>query len=409
MHILELLAVFLQVGYTERSSECISTLSIFALGNLDVDDTDGFGPEIYSMPTPRPGLYRVAVNAYRIDGIPTTATVQITVGGSLTEFSGSYTFTSEDFNDTNGNPAGANPAAFWNTHTFEIGDLSIVEVKSSTTTTGLAAGEAAFTTASGENEITVTVDAPESIPDDSIKYEINEVNEDFEVDTSSLSGRVVTFQAAHKPLLSLTSPDSMPLEYEIVAFTLNEEGERDLESPPVRIKQDVRSQIRQEYVDKRDFFPGFARTTPARNDIIDASQFVQGTGNFAFSELAAWSDYPGLGVIDDSVNIANAVRTAWGKPLLVTSGWRNPRRNDGLNESSINSFHQTGDAVDLNPSFSENNWPDSVPGCLDPPGKAIESYAEAQEALTCLAEMTLNLTIYDLLFHANHLHIERDP
>jgi len=373
---------------------------------IDVDDIDGFGPEIFSLPSPPKGTYRVGINSYSLNGLAsTTATVKIQVG-SLTVFTGSYLFTGDDFNASNG--VGSNSATFWDCHTFEIGELAIVSVQTQQPTQDLE--EAIFTTAQGENMITITTEAPESVSDSSILYEIKEVNENFDIDTSSKSGRTITFEAKHKPLVSLTSPSSRPLEYEIVAYTLDDEGARALESVPVRIKQDIRSQIRQEYVDKRDFFPTFQRPTPSRESIIDASQFVQGSGKFSFGELAAWSDYgPGLAVIDDSVNIANAVRAAWGKPLRVTSGWRNPRRNDSLSASAQNSFHQTGDAVDLNPAWTRANWPASVSGCLDPPGKNIATYAEAQEALTCLAKKTLDNAVYDLIFHANHLHIERDP
>ena len=50
--------------------------------NLDIDDTDGFGPENINIDTPANGTYRVAAYAYRGTG---TVTVRIYCGGSTTE------------------------------------------------------------------------------------------------------------------------------------------------------------------------------------------------------------------------------------------------------------------------------------------------------------------------------------
>ena len=49
---------------------------------IDVDDTDGFGPEIFSFSNPIPGRYRVAVDSFRIEGVTTTATLQVSVSGN---------------------------------------------------------------------------------------------------------------------------------------------------------------------------------------------------------------------------------------------------------------------------------------------------------------------------------------
>jgi len=374
-------------------------------GRLDRDDVDGFGPEVFTLPNPPRGTYRVAVDAYRIDGTPTVGSLTVRVG-SREIFTGTYRFTAQDYNATGGNPIGANPAAFWDAHRFGIGDLVIVEIR---THQQSAQDEAIFTTHDDENDIQVRVDALDTIADADIHFEIREVPEDFEIDTSSLTGRNITFQAAHEPLQGLTNPRmSHRLTYRIVAYTLDQNNARDLESDPEVLTQEERSQIRQEYVDKRDFNNTFVRATPGRASIIDAGGYQQQPGeHFTFNEYSAWSDFgPGLAVIGASRTIANAMRTAWGYPLRITSGWRNPRRNDSLTGSSINSYHQTGDAVDLNPSQNSANWPASVPGCLD--GQQITTYAQAQEALTCLAGTTLDSGTYDTLFHLNHLHIEAE-
>ena len=86
---------------------------------IDVDDTDGYGPEIFSYLSPVPGTYRVAVDAYLINESPTTASLEISVGGKIV-FSGSYLFTESDSNNSNGKPVGANPNAFWDAFTFQV-------------------------------------------------------------------------------------------------------------------------------------------------------------------------------------------------------------------------------------------------------------------------------------------------
>ncbi|HJL14980.1 MAG TPA: hypothetical protein RMH99_04950 [Sandaracinaceae bacterium LLY-WYZ-13_1] len=72
---------------------------------LDIDDTDGFGPENINITTPEPGTYRVAVHNYRGTG-PNAVTVRIYCGGSTTtprrtfgpvDLRGRGTSTSNDF------------------------------------------------------------------------------------------------------------------------------------------------------------------------------------------------------------------------------------------------------------------------------------------------------------------------
>eukprot|EP00978_Attheya_sp_CCMP212_P047651 scaffold422888_cov83-Attheya_sp.AAC.1 len=372
---------------------------------IDVDDVNGFGPEIFTFSDPVPGTYTVAVDSYRIGGIQTTASLTITVG-SLLIFSGSYVFTADDFNASGG--TGPSTAAFWDATSFEVGELIITQVS---TQIASPASEAIFTTAPDENLITIVTKAPESIPDSSILYEVSEVNENFSIDTTALSGRVVSFEAAHSPVSAgdFKSKKSTALEYKITAYSVDGDGNRQYESEPAFIKQDLRSWIRQEYIDKKSIFTSFARATPERDVLLDASQYVKGeTEKFTFSEYARYSDFaPAIAVIDRSRIIANTLREAWGDRLVITSGWRNPRRNDRLTGSSKNSFHQSGDALDFNPWSTSANWPDNVPGSLC--GANITSFSEAQEALTCVAKSVLPDATYDFRFHLNHLHIEYDP
>lgn len=338
---------------------------------LDIDDTDGFGPETFTYPTPISGEYQAQLVYYSDHGNgSTTANLVITVG-SQQIFSGSRTLVDGET---------------WNAHTFTIEDFSIASV---------SPNNGVFTTANGENQIIVTLNVPAGIDPATITFSVEEVNEAHVVSTPTgvdANGEQ-TITLTHEPLQSLTQPASRKLKYRITA---NAGGEQ---TDPVEIEQDVRSQIRQEYVDKRDFQPSFAVSTPSRGQIITAAGFPASVTNFGFDEFSRYSDYgPTYAVINRSVNIAQTLRTAWNFPLSVTSGWRNPRRNDGLSPtSSVNSLHQSGDAVDLNPSFNRANWPATA-----------STYAQAQQQLTALARTTFNAD-YDILFHANHLHIEYDP
>lgn len=386
--------------------------------------------------------YKVQVcqnDPYYCEETPTTALLEISVGGEIV-FSGSYLFTASDTNESEGNPVGpngpANPDAFWDAFTFQVssclasssyaspclyslplntfvytytvcldikvGSLVITSVR--THQESVSNQHAIFTTKEGENEIFITTFAPDDINDSDIMYEIKEVVEGFTVPLSpSTVGRSTSFLARHKPLTSLTEPVSHALEFRIVAYTVKN-GARQ-ESAPVFIRQDWSSQIRQEYVDKQEFQPTFVQQVTPRNQIISESQFNRRSPYFTFEELSQFSDYyvpSGLSVIENSAAIANTLREAWGHPLLCTLGWQNPRRNDKLAGSVINSFHQQGNAVDLNPSQDSSKWPSNVSGCVE-----VTSYETAQAALTCLARQTFDTTTYHIDFHTNHLHIEQ--
>ncbi len=55
-------------------------------GSLEVDDTDGYGPEIFALPHAPAGEYRVAVAAYDLANVPEThAEVQVLLRGGTSE------------------------------------------------------------------------------------------------------------------------------------------------------------------------------------------------------------------------------------------------------------------------------------------------------------------------------------
>jgi uncharacterized protein YfaP (DUF2135 family) len=369
-------------------------------GAIDRDDTNGFGPEIFTLHDPLPGVYRFNVDSYRIDGLATTAVLQVRLGNSEV-FNQSYTFTSEDGNAGNGSNGSA--STFWLAAKVEVGELFISSVRFQEAS---QPDDAIFTTQNSENQITVNIDAPDEVPDQEISLTVTETNDDTDIDVSTLTGRSIIWEATHNLPTDLTVASDQ-IRYEVKAIS----DAFELESTPITITQERKSQLRQEYIDKAALKSNFERATPDRDDIINAGEYTP-QPDFTFAELAAFSDFgPGLAIIGESDDIAQTMRNAWGNPIRITSGYRNPRRNDRLGASSINSFHQTGDAIDLNPSFNRNNWPMSVVCDPDLPQFTtitIAQYSDAQDALTCLAHLQFG-TDYDILFHANHLHIELDP
>ncbi|RYD84041.1 MAG: PEGA domain-containing protein [Verrucomicrobiaceae bacterium] len=369
-------------------------------GTLDHDDVDGYGPETFTMLSPRPGTYRVRADYYS-GSVPTTARLNIYLGSELI-FAESYLLSVPDENATGGAPG--NPASVWDAHSFSIGEL---EIESITTVEESPQSQAIFTTATGENSVRVKLRAPDSVADGAIRLEVKEVSRedlgeiwDVDVRNVVVSNRLATVELTNRiPMIAeFKTENSRPLKYRFIARTIDDL----LESQPKELSQDRRSQIRQEYVDKRRIHPSFIRPTPPRNEIVDGSSFPN-VANFRFSDFAAYSDFsPSPAVIEDSVNIAQTLRDAWGAPLRVTSGWRNPRRNDSLPDAVVNSYHQTGNAVDLNPTFN-GPWPVVVP--LAPPS----TYAEAQRALKELAQRTFS-SGYTVLLHGGnpHIHIQRN-
>jgi uncharacterized protein YfaP (DUF2135 family) len=348
-------------------------------GLLDRDDTDEFGPEVFTMLNPTPGRYYIRVNYYSDHGNgPTNATLNVKIANELV-FSGSmYLSNRQD----------------WNAYDFTIDDL---EIESIETHLKSPINKAIFTTLPSENEVKVTVKAADSIPDSAIKLRIREKTESYDVDTSAVTfaNRVATVKLTKKAK-TYTSAKGKPLQYEFIAFT---EGGQ--ESSPKLLIQDQRSQIRQEYVDKRELKNIFTVATPTRRSIIDGSQFY-GPHYFRFADFARYSDFPQVAVISASKDIALQLGMNYPNNLRLTSGWRNPRRNDRI-AGTVNSYHQTGSGVDFNPNRS-GPW---LPIGDDP---APTTYYEAQNALYKLAKRLFPSPTYDVLLHGNdlHVHIERN-
>ena len=379
-------------------------------GMIDRDDVDGFGPEIFTLSNPPQGTYMVTANSFDLDGAnSSTATLEIRVGNSVI-FNENYTFTSDDQNAGNGQ--GSNSGSFWNAFQFDIDDINITRIDFQEQS---QPDQAIFTTDENEDEITVNYTIPSSVTESDLMLNVMETNENFMVPTQNaqFSNDVVMFDADHQTPTQAqfaVRGSAQPLTYEVII----EDPTQNIESQPQTITQEERSQIRQEYVDKGDINNTFSVVTPDRSIIVDAGGFTP-TANFNFNDFAAYSDYgPGLAVIDQSATIAQSVRTAWGFPVRVTSGFRNPRRNDDVG-GVVNSLHQSGDAVDLNPNRSSTSWPTSVQCTMNGVAQTITitSYTQAQRALQCVAISTLGTANYDFVLHGRganlHLHAEFDP
>ncbi|MDF2152097.1 PEGA domain-containing protein [Vibrio sp. CAU 1672] len=350
-------------------------------GILDHDDVDGYGPETFSMLQPIPGSYQFKLHYYSDHGNgPTTAEIKIWLGTELVH-TASKTLTDGEW---------------WDVYTVEIAEFNIESISC----TACRPVEGEFTT---NDQLTINLSNVEGIDASTLSLSVTETNEAFDVPAQNIvydsAANAFNVTLLHEPLSSLIDPrNSRALTYQLVAQYTTESGDV-VSSRPVTLTQDTKSQIRQEYIDKRAFEPAFARNTPERHSLISANEFVLGNDEyFTYREFARYSDFPDYCAIDQSRDIANTLRRAWGHPLRMTSGWRNPRRNDTLGAASVNSLHQSGDAVDFNPSFNRANWP-----------QGVTSYQAAQVRLTNLAGATFDNALYDYLFHANHLHVEYDP
>ena len=375
---------------------------------IDVDDTDGFGPEIFTYASPIDGEYRVAVNAYDINCDPcinTVATLTITVGGTQV-FTGSYTFTSDDSNDTNGSPIGADPASFWDAATFQIGgDASIlISNVEGSTTIWPSYQEAIFTTFEGQNEIFVTAVAPDSVPDSSIGWDIEEVNEGFTIDPIQ-SGRNLRFKAQNpNPLEGPVNSPARPIEYKITAYVFEVDNgveTRLQESNPIFIRQGKKYTLLQEYADYAAFNPVYATIAPKLENIISEVAYSSTTAaeQFDFFQLSGGSDYSDMGriaVVGPNVDSFLLLQQSWRYPLTCTLGYVNPRQGD---ESNI--LHQAGNAIDVIPSRF-GDWPSSVEGF-----GSVTTFSQALQALYSIASGVFDQN-YSISLVNNNLRITRE-
>jgi len=117
------------------------------------------------------------------------------------------------------------------------------------------------------------------------------------------------------------------------------------------LQQDLRDRLRQEYVDLERAY------VPARSELLDEEQFKRTYGKkypaVVFSELN-WSKLPGregrypvILATEELLRTIQQTRVLYGRPLVVSSGFRNPVRQVEVHGTVAESHHQYGRAVDL--------------------------------------------------------------
>ena len=91
-------------------------------GSLDIDDTEGYGPETFAVPVANVGFYEIQINCYDLDDDDfADATVQVFFDGELEATYGPHHFIVADYN-------GTDPLAWWEVCTIEVtgrGEVSI--------------------------------------------------------------------------------------------------------------------------------------------------------------------------------------------------------------------------------------------------------------------------------------------
>jgi Peptidase M15 len=107
------------------------------------------------------------------------------------------------------------------------------------------------------------------------------------------------------------------------------------------IGQDPKATLIQEYTD-------FCLEPPPVGKVGSATA----TMNFAASEFTKSSDFAPVVVNGGMSDIAQAIRTGFGKPLIISSAYRNPKRNKAVG-GVPNSVHMSGGAVDLQPQNTD--------------------------------------------------------
>lgn len=360
-------------------------------GILDRDDVDGYGPEIFTLSRPRPGVYRIQVKYYgeTPDGDPLTASIKVHLAGNLI-YQGSHKLNAP------GDSWEAYSIVIWNSN-LSISNIETQGGRSSEPLPKVCQNYQGFTclnyiltTLPDESSISVTTEASGDILDSDIYYRVNEKTTGTTI-TPTSTGRNISFSAMVGPQ---TTEQGAPLIYEIIAYTNS-----GMASDPYYVVQDIKSQIRQEYIDKKKAKAGFSIPTPNYSNIHQGFLSI-GPNVYTFRQMVAGSDFinHSMGIVDLSISYANTIFSAYrdayeNKSLRLTSAWRNPKRNDSLKNSVINSFHQSGNAVD----FVVNQTMTNPNVKIDDEGNLIE-----------LCELAFRVTNgTDVIYHAGHVHIEK--
>ncbi|MFO0612707.1 MAG: hypothetical protein U0414_08980 [Polyangiaceae bacterium] len=167
------------------------------------------------------------------------------------------------------------------------------------------------------------------------------------IKTSTGSGSEFEFTPevtnTQRPTSASRSPNP-PVEYDIeatvvVAGTTYTKKER--------ITQDERDIIRQEFLDQRMWRSGFELHIPYRNRLVETT-IPELRGNYTLILDSAVSHLLEATTAELASTSADLGVELSG--ITVSSGWRNPRRNLAAGSKIVNSNHQHGGAVDMQPN-----------------------------------------------------------
>ncbi len=93
---------------------CYYANPVISDGYLDIDDTEGYGPETFAVETANVGVYTIQVNCYSLDSdLYSDASIQVFFDGVLQQTFGPHHFIVDDYN-------GSDPAAWWEVCTITV-------------------------------------------------------------------------------------------------------------------------------------------------------------------------------------------------------------------------------------------------------------------------------------------------
>ncbi len=229
----------------------------------------------------------------------------------------------------------------------EPADVQVTAMKLDFTQVSCQNDNTSFTTLAAENKVHVKA----NLQPDSLDGTYNGMIEWIMTDDPNQPGNSGNYpnpQAVRGAELDLTvtAPQAsngrgFPLNY-IVTARVTVNG-LILTSNTRSIIQDVRDQIRQEYIDKSK------NIKPSRSEFVSA-QTYQNPGNFPISEVNT-SDYPTWCIFKIASNL-QAVRnyvecSLNGLGMSISSGYRNPIHNDPIPGAALESKHIYGKAADI--------------------------------------------------------------
>jgi len=101
-------------AWNPAGEHCYYGNSVISDGYLDIDDTEGYGPETFAVETANLGVYEIQVNSYSLDSDEySDASIQVFFDGSLEANYGPHHFITDDGN-------GSDPEAWWEVCTITV-------------------------------------------------------------------------------------------------------------------------------------------------------------------------------------------------------------------------------------------------------------------------------------------------